>query len=376
MSEKDLYSILGVSRGATQDEIKKAYRGLARKYHPDANDGDEAKAEKFKQISAAYDVLGDPAKREKYDRFGITDDSMGGFGGGFGDFGGFGFEDIFEGFFGGGFGTRRSSYGPRRGNDLRYDMELTLEEAFKGAYKEIRIPRTENCDVCGGSGAKEGTAAETCDVCQGTGQEKIVRNTIYGRFVNVQTCSNCQGKGEIIKDPCPECHGAGQVIRERKLEVKIPPGVDSGTRLRMSGEGEPGTRGGSYGDLYIYLNIIPHELFAREGNTLIYELPVSFAQLAMGTSVEIPTLDGKASLHIPEGTQPDKVFRMKGKGMPRLRGLGRGDLNVSLKLVVPKRLNREQKEALTQFSRLLGEDPTEESKGFMDRMREAFGGNK
>ncbi|MFY9115358.1 MAG: molecular chaperone DnaJ [Dethiobacteria bacterium] len=376
MSEKDLYNILGVSREATQDEIKRAYRRLARKYHPDMNDGDEEKAEKFKQITEAYDILSDSAKRDNYDRFGSTGDPMGGFGGGFqGDFAGFGFEDIFEGFFGGGFGSRRS-YGPRRGNDLRYDMELTLEEAFSGIQKEIRIPRTESCAVCGGSGAKKGTAVETCAVCQGSGQEKIIKNTIYGRFVNVQTCGSCHGKGKIIKEPCTKCHGKGQVLQERRVEVKIPPGVDNGTQLRMSGEGEPGTRGGPHGDLYIYLSISPHKLFARKGSTLIYELPVSFAQLAMGASLEIPTLEGKASLHIPEGTQPDKVFRMRGKGMPRLRGLGRGDLNVMLKLVVPKRLNKEQKEALIQFSHLCGEDYAEEGKGFINRVREAFGGGK
>lgn len=379
MPEKDLYEILGVSQDASQEDIKKAYRKLARQYHPDVNQGDTGTAEKFKQVKEAYDVLSDPPKRERYDRYGHTDDSYAGFGGfgggqqGFGDFSGFGFDDIFESFFGGGFSQHRSR-GPRRGNDLRYDMEITLEEAFSGVEQEIIIPRTENCAECDGSGAKKGTFAETCSACKGTGQEKIVRNTAYGRFVNVQTCSHCRGEGRIIKEPCMECHGKGQIVRERNLEIKIPAGVDSETRLRMGGEGEPGFRGGPPGDLYIYLRVRPHKLFRREDSTLIYEAPVTFVQMAMGADIEVPTMDGTAVLHIPEGTQPENVFRLKGKGMPQLRGFGRGDMKVKLKIAVPRKLNREQKEALAEFARVSGEELSGENKGFLNRVREAFGG--
>ncbi len=374
MPEKDLYEILGIKRDASQEEIKKAYRKLARQYHPDVNQGDKNTAEKFKQVKKAYDILSDPSKRERYDRYGQTDESagFGGFGGGAGDFSGFGFDDIFESFFGGGFSQRRS--GPTRGNDLRYDMEITLEEAFSGVEKEIHIPRNEDCSECGGSGAKKGTSAETCSVCKGSGQEKFIKNTAYGRFVNVQTCSHCRGEGKIIKQPCLECHGKGQIVKERRVEIKIPPGVDSETRLRMGGEGEAGTKGGPPGDLYIYLTVRPHKLFKRENSTLIYEVPVSFIQLAMGTDIEIPTMEGKAVLHIPEGTQPENVFRLKGKGMPQLRGFGKGDMRVRLKIVVPKRLSREQKEALAEFARVSGEELSEENKSFLNRVKEAFGG--
>ncbi len=378
MAEKDLYSILGISRDAGQEEIKKAYRRLARQYHPDVNNGDSGAAEMFKKVKSAYDILSNPEKKQRYDLYGETDEQQNGFGGaGFGGFGGgqgFGFEDIFDSFFGGGFSQRRSANAPKRGNDLRYDMEITLEEAFAGLKQEIIIPRTESCEDCDGSGAKKGSSVETCSQCRGTGQEQIVKNTAYGRFVSVQSCSGCGGEGKIIRNPCPKCFGKGQIRKERRVDLKIPPGVDSDTRMRLSGEGESGARGGPPGDLYIYLTVKPHKLFKRDGNTLIYELPVSFAKAALGADVDIPTLDGEATLHIPEGSQPETVFRLKGKGMPQVRGYGRGDMKVRLKVEVPRRLNREQREALATFARLSGEDITADGKGFISRVKEAFGG--
>ncbi len=380
MPEKDLYSILGVSRDAGQEEIKKAYRRLARQYHPDVNNGDNGKSEKFKQVKEAYDILSDPAKKQRYDLYGDTGEQQNGFGGGFSGFGGFGgsqgfgFDDIFESFFGGGFSQRRSANAPRRGNDLRYDLEITLEEAFSGLDKEIIIPRTESCEACDGTGAKKGSSVETCSQCRGTGQEQIVRNTAYGRFVNVQTCGNCNGEGKIIKNPCPNCYGKGQTVKERRVEFKIPPGVDSDTRMRLSGEGESGSRGGPPGDLFIYLTVKPHKFFKRDGNTLIYELPVSFAKAALGADVEIPTMEGEATLHIPEGSQSDTVFRLKGKGMPQVRGFGRGDMKVKLKVEIPRRLNKEQREALATYARLSGEDVSADGKGFINKFKEAFGG--
>ena len=381
MPEKDYYQILGVERNAGEEEIKKAYRKLARKYHPDVNKGDEKSAEKFKEVQEAYEVLSDPEKRQRYDRYGTADESAAGFGGfggfgggqqgGFDGFSGFDFDDIFETFFGGGFRQRRQ--GPRRGNDLRYDMEITLEEAFSGADKTIVIPRTETCPDCEGTGAKKGTSAETCSVCGGSGQEQFVRNTAYGRFVNVQTCSRCRGAGKYVKDPCVKCRGEGQVRQEREVEIKIPVGVDSGTKLRVSGEGEAGAKGGPPGDLFVFIRVRPHKLFKREGSDLIYELPVSFAKLTLGCEVEVPTMEDKNVLNIPEGTQPEHVFRLKGKGMPHIRGFGRGDMKVKVKAEVPKRLNKEQKEALAEFARLCGEEVSEDGKGFIHKFREAFG---
>ncbi len=378
MPERDYYEILGVDRNADEEEIKKAYRKLARKYHPDVNKDDSQAAEKFKEVQEAYEVLSDSEKRKRYDRYGTADETFAGFGGGqsggFDGFSGLGFDDIFETFFGGGFRQRRS--GPRRGNDLRYDMEITLEEAYHGVNKTISIPRTETCPDCKGSGTKQGSSPETCSACGGTGQEQFVRNTAYGRFVNVQTCSKCRGAGKNIKDPCAKCRGEGQIVQEREVEIKIPAGVDSGTRLRVSGEGEAGYKGGPPGDLFVFIQVRSHKLFKREGNDLIYELPVSFTQLVLGSEVEVPTMEGQAVVNIPEGTQPDHVFRLKGKGMPHVRGFGQGDMKVKLKPIVPKRLNKEQKEALAEFARLCGEEISEDGKSFIHRVREAFGGGK
>jgi molecular chaperone DnaJ len=375
MAKRDYYEVLGVERGASAEEIKKAYRRLAKQYHPDFNKDDRDAEKKFKEVNEAYEVLSDPQKREQYDRFGHQAEAAGFGTGGFGgaDFNGFGgFESIFENFFGGlgGFGRRRPP-GPEQGAHLRYDLEITLEEAFHGGSREIKIPRTELCPDCRGSRARAGSKPETCPTCQGSGQQQFTRNTAFGRFVNVQTCSACGGEGKMIKDPCPACRAQGRVVRERQLEIKIPPGVEHGSRLRVGGEGEAGLRGGPPGDLYVIVGIRPHKLFLREGDDLVIELPLNMVYAALGTEVDVPTLDGTAALRIPEGTQPGTSFRLKGRGMPRLRGAGRGDLRVKLKVIVPKRLSHKQKQLLADFARTC-----DDGKGFIDRMKDAFGGAK
>ena len=256
-------------------------------------------------------------------------------------------------------------------------MEITLEEAYHGGTREIKIPRTETCPDCHGSGAKPGTSPETCPACHGTGQQQTVRETAFGRFVSVQTCSVCRGEGKVIKEPCPTCRSQGRVVREKTIEIKIPPGVDQGSRLRVAGGGEAGLRGGPPGDLFVVISVKPHKLFRRENDDIILELPISMVQAALGAEVEVPTLDGPVTLRIPEGTQPGTTFRLKGKGMPRLRGVGRGDQRVKTKITIPKRLNQRQKELLEEFARLSGEKVSPgEQKGFINRFRDAFGGGK
>lgn len=384
MPKRDYYEVLGVGKDATPEEIKKAYRRLARKYHPDVNPGDKEAETKFKEVKEAYDVLSDPQKRQQYDQFGHIDEQFsgagfgqqGGFG--FGDFGNFadfgGFEDIFDTFFGGG-SRRRRRPAPEKGADLRYDLEITLEEAASGLETELRVPRTENCPACGGSGARPGTQPVTCSACNGTGQQQFSRQTAFGRFINVQTCSVCHGEGKIIKESCPECRGEGKIMQERRIEVKIPPGVDNGSRLRVPGEGEAGVRGGPPGDLYVVIKVRPHKIFKRDGDDLYCEIPISFSQAALGAEVEIPTLQGKATLRIPEGTQPGTSFRLKGKGMPRLRrGVGQGDLYVKVNLKVPRKLNAKQKKILQEFVKAGGDSV--EDKSFINWMKDAFTGGK
>ncbi len=361
MAKRDYYEVIGVERNASEDEIKKAFRKLARQYHPDVNPGDKEAEEKFKEINEAYEILSDKEKRRRYDQFGHAGNDPNGFGGfgGFEGFGGFGgadmggFGDIFDMFFGGG-GSR--ARGPEKGADLRLELELEFSEAVFGVEKDIEIMRTEECPTCDGSGAKPGTTPSKCGSCHGTGQIKITQQTAFGHFQTVKTCNECGGTGQIISSPCPECHAKGRVRKKRTLNVNIPAGVDNGSRIRLNGEGEPGRRGGPPGDLYIYLQVKPHEIFERQGVNIHLELPITFVQAALGAELEVPTLEGKASLKIPEGTQSHTVFRLKGQGVPRLRGLGRGDLLVQVEIRTPQKLSEEQKELLREFAKTCRED--------------------
>lgn len=375
MSKKDYYEVLGVAKTASEDEIKKAFRKLARKYHPDVNRDDPKVAEeKFKEANEAYEVLSDPERRAQYDQFGHAAFEGGAQGqGGFGGFGGSGgFSDIFDMFFGqSGFGGRQA--GPERGSDLRYDLEVTFEQAAFGLETEIQVPRTEDCSACQGTGAAPGTHPETCSQCRGTGQQQVVQNTPFGRMVNVRTCDRCRGEGKIVKTPCRECHGKGKVRAKRKIKIKIPPGVDNGSRLRVAYEGEAGTRGGQPGDLYVYIFVKQHKLFTREGNDVICEVPITFVQAALGDEVQVPTLDGQIKLTIPEGTQTGTVFRLKEKGVPHLRGSGRGDQHVRVKVTTPKKLTEQQRELLLEFARLSGDDANPEQKSFFKKVKDAFG---
>mgnify|MGYP006274248723 FL=1 len=375
MAKRDYYEILGVSRDADKKDIKKAYRKLTKKYHPDLNKDDPQAEDKFKEVSEAYEVLSDSDKRARYDKYGhagVDSDGagFGGFGGGGQDFGGF--EDIFDMFFGGGGGRRRRN-GPRRGNDLQYNLQITFEEAAKGAKKQIHIPRTETCSTCDGSGAKPGTSAKTCSKCNGTGQIKTTRRTPLGNMVQTSTCDQCNGSGKEIDQPCPDCRGKGKVRRERELTVNIPAGVDTGSRLRMSGEGEAGENGGPSGDLYIRIHVKPHKIFKRKGDDVICEVPISIVQATLGDEIEVPTLDGKAAFKIPSGTQPGTSFRLKDKGIPHLNGYGRGSQHVKVKVVIPKKLNKDQKDLLKEFADISGEEINPEQKGFFEKVRNVFG---
>lgn len=370
MSKRDYYEVLGIPRTASEEEIKKAFRHLAKKYHPDANKDDPAAAEKFKEISEAYQVLSNPEKRKLYDEYGHAAEQMGqgggggpfggGFPGGFGqgDFGGFG--DLFEMFFGEAMGGGRRRRGPERGRDLEYDVEISFEEAVFGATKEIRVPRIETCAVCGGSGSRPGTSPATCRRCGGAGQVQMVQNTAFGRFVNVATCPDCRGEGRIIEHPCPECRGRGRVRRAKVVELHVPPGVDTGMRQRLPGFGEEGARGGPAGDLFVVYHVRPHPLFRRQDDDILLELPISMARAALGGQVEVPTLEGTATLTIPEGTQPGATFRLKGKGVQQVRGRGRGDQIITIRVEVPKKLTPRQRDLLREFARESGEPLGEE----------------
>jgi molecular chaperone DnaJ len=375
MSKRDYYEVLGVSKDASADDIKKAYRKLAREYHPDVNKAADAET-KFKEAKEAYDVLSDDQKKATYDRFGHVDPNQGMGGGGFGqgaDFGG-GFGDIFDMFFGGG-QQRRNPNAPQRGSDLQYNLTIEFKEAVFGKEMDIHIPRTETCDTCHGSGAKPGTHPDTCSVCRGTGQQEVVQNTAFGRIVNRRVCSNCNGQGKIIKEKCGTCHGAGKVKKQRTIHIKIPAGVDDGAQLRVSGEGEGGTRGGPSGDLYVVIRVKSHEFFERENDDIYCEVPLTFAQAALGDEIEIPTLTEKVKLKIPPGTQTDTYFRLKGKGVPRLRGYGQGDQHVKVVVVTPTNLSDEQKELLREFAGLSGENTHEQHQSIFERMKKAFLGD-
>jgi molecular chaperone DnaJ len=365
---RDLYEVLGVSREASADDIKRAYRKLALKYHPDRNPGDKAAEESFKEASAAYQVLSDAERRAQYDRFGHA--AFDGAGGGF-DFGA-GFEDIFSGIFGeflGGARTGRGRARARRGDDLRYNLDLSFEEAAFGAEKQIRVPRMSPCDACHGKGAKAGSSAKTCVGCQGSGQVRFQQ----GFFSIAKTCGQCNGQGSVITDPCPKCQGQGVVRRTQSLSVKIPAGVDMGSRLKLRGEGEAGFGGGPAGDLYVVVRVLEHPLFQREENDVICDMPVSFPQAALGTDIEVPTLEGKARLRIPTGTQSGTRFRMRGKGIADIRGYGRGDHIVRVVVETPRKLTGKQREILEEFARSSGEEVHPLSRGFLEKVKEMFG---
>ena len=381
MSKKDYYDVLGVSKTATADEIKKAYRKLARQYHPDVNKDNPEAAEKFKEASEAYSVLSDEQKRAQYDQFGHAAfenggaGGAGGFGGfeGFGGFGGGGMEDIFDMFFGGqGRGSRGSNAGPQRGADLRFDLEITFEEAAFGLEREISLYRDAQCPHCHGNGAEPGSKVETCPECHGSGEIRFTQNTMFGQMTNVRPCPKCHGEGKIISEPCKECRGQGTVKKNKKLKVKIPAGVDNGSRLRVAGEGEAGVKGGPSGDLYVYLYVKPHKFFERDGTTVYCEVPINIVQATLGDEIKVPTLDGQVVMKVPEGTQPGKVLRLKGKGIPSLRNSTRGDQLVRIKVVVPQKLNEKQKDALRKFAEISKDNINPEEKGFLNKIKDLF----
>ena len=374
MSKRDYYEVLGIDKNASKDDIRKAYRKLARKYHPDVNK-EEGAEEKFKEVKEAYEVLKDDQKRAQYDQFGHAGPSgggFGGFGGGAGDFSGFG--DIFDMFFGGG-GRSRDPNAPRQGADLQYTIVLDFEEAIFGKETEISIPKEEECDTCHGSGAKPGSKMETCSHCQGSGQLNTEQNTPFGRVVNRRVCHYCQGTGKIIPDKCTTCRGTGRVKKQRKIKVSIPAGIDEGQQIRVSGKGEAGINGGPAGDLFVVIQVRSHDFFEREGDNIYCELPLTYTQAALGDEIEVPTVHGNVMLKVPAGTQTGKVFRLKGKGAPNVRGYGQGDQHVQVKIITPTKLTERQKELLREFNEIGGNDAIDEQgDSFFQRFKKAFKG--
>lgn len=378
MAKRDYYEVLGIDKNADEATIKRAFRQQAKKNHPDLNPGDKEAEERFKEVNEAYQVLSDPQKRAQYDQFG-HEGPQGGFGGGYGDFSGFGgfggagfggFEDIFSDFFGG--GRRANPNAPRQGEDMRIDITISFEEAAKGCEKEVNVVRDEACEHCGGTGAKPGTQPETCPECNGRGQVTQVRNTAFGRIQNVVPCPKCGGKGKIISDPCPKCHGRGKKRTSRRRSITIPAGIDNGQILTVRGQGGLGENGGPAGDLLIVVNVRPHKLFKRRDYDLYLDLPITFTQAALGAEVDVPTLNKPVKYTIPEGTQPGTVFRIKGEGVPNLRGSGKGDLYVTAKVEVPRKLSEHQKELLRQFDGETTGNEYQEKKNFFERLKDAF----
>lgn len=365
--KRDYYEVLGVDRSANASEIRSAYRRLAKQYHPDVNQQDGAE-ETFKEINEAYAVLSDQERRSQYDRYGHA-----GLKGVPIDFG-FGINDIFEEFFGFGMGRRGRQRSPRKGADLRYDLTLEFEEAVFGTDKVIEFERLDRCSECQGSGAEPGTKPVRCSTCQGTGEVRQVRQTFLGQMVNVGTCPECGGRGEIVDSPCRKCHGRGLERVAIEREVPIPAGVDQGTQIRVAGEGEPGANDGPHGDLYIIVNVKPHKYFRRRGDDIILDLGINVAQAALGAEVQIPTVDGQVSLQIPAGTQSGKIMRMRAQGVPKLRREGRGDQLVVISVETPVDLSEQQRELMEQLAESLGTDVTIQERGFLDRVKDMLGG--
>ena len=364
---RDYYEVLEVERGASQEEIKRSFRKLAMKYHPDRNPGDDAAERSFKELNEAYEVLSDPDKRNQYDTYGRV-----GGAGGFGDtFAGAGFGDLFDMFFGGQGGGRQRG-GPRRGGDLRYGLALKFEEAVFGVEKEIQVPRRDVCTVCSGSGAEPGTTPTTCPDCGGQGQVRRVAQSVFGQVVNVVTCPRCRGEGELIEHPCATCHGSGRVQSSKSVKVTIPAGVDDADQIRLSGEGEAGTRGGGYGDLYVAMTVDQHPVLRRQGRDIYYDLGVNFTQAALGDSIEVPTVDGPVKLDVPAGTQYGTRLRLGGRGVPHVRSGKRGDEIVIVHVITPTKLTAEQKKALEGLGEKTGL-PTEAPRNVFDRLRDSLG---
>ena len=371
--KRDYYEVLGVAKGASDDEIKKAYRKAAKACHPDLHPDDKEAEARFKEVNEAYEVLSDPQKRARYDQFGFNDPSMGGGAGGGSGFGGFGgFEDIFDMFTGGGFGGSssrgRSQNAPQRGSDLQYNLTLTFEEAAFGCEKQVDFFRNELCDTCGGTGAKPGTQPQTCPTCKGSGQVR----TGGGFMVTVRTCPTCGGEGKIVKDKCSACNGTGHVRRKRTLNIRIPAGIQDGVSLVKRGEGEPGMRGGPAGDLYITVTVKPHKLFKRDGNNLLLEMPISFTQAALGADIDVPTLEKPVRQRIPEGTQTGAQFRIRGQGISSLKTGLKGDLLLTVVVETPKRLTEKQKSLLRELEESMTGKEYEGNKSFRDKLRDLF----
>lgn len=377
MAEKrDYYEVLGVSKNASEDEIKRAYKKLARKYHPDMNPGDKEAEEKFKEVNEANEVLSNPEKKAKYDQFGFAgvDPNYGAGQGGYGGAGGFDFGDlgdIFGSFFGGGFGGggRRNPNAPQRGESIRASLSVEFTEAAFGCEKSITIDRFEQCPTCKGKGCAPGTTPEVCTQCHGTGTVTQAQRTPFGMMQSQTVCPKCRGKGQIIHQPCPDCRGAGAVRKRRTIQVNIPAGIDNGQTISLRGQGHSGKNGGPAGDLLITVMVRPHEIFRRDGTAVFCEAPITFTQAVLGGTLEIPTIDGKVKYDIPEGTQTGTVFRLRGKGIPVLNGRGRGDQYVTVNIETPRNLNREQKEALKKFSESLGEGNYEKHKNFFGKKK-------
>lgn len=377
--KRDYYEVLGVQKSASEDEIKKAYRKLAKQYHPDLNPGDKNAEAKFKEVNEAYEVLSDKDKRTRYDQFGHAgvDPNFGGGAGGGSPFQGAGFDisDIFDSFFGGGFGggRRANPNAPRQGSDVQANLAISFEEAAKGCKKNIEYQQIEVCDHCHGSGAEAGTSPKTCPNCNGTGQVRVSQRTPFGVVQSTQSCDRCHGSGKIIETPCKSCDGKGRVRRRKTLEVTVPAGIDDEQILNVSGKGNAGINGGPNGDLHVYISVRPHPIFQREGYNVHCEMPITFTQAALGADVEVPTLDGKVSYHVHEGTQPGDVFRLKGKGIQSLHSRTRGDQYVRVTVEVPKNLNKRQREILAELDQSTDEKNYQKRKTFFSKLKDLFG---